>query len=651
MASGVFGLKKVYKKQVENVDQDTFIHWPEGATRAYATGSGARSPFAGSSKVYRIDLVSDVVDEMANSPNQNGGGVSGFSNRTHGYWGGGHLGNPAARSEISRLDFASEVMSVPGTYLPSSNLNAAQMQTSEYGYGVGGWTGLVYKSIIFRVDFNTETSTDITETMPDYYHDGSATQSDSYGYVVGGRIGTSDSTGIRRFDFTSETLSLIPAVTEEVSRIFGITENSHSAIMQRGLFNSRTSNLSKLEFSSETVRTHTAQTTVAMEGSLAYSNNDSGYFSAGYSPVSSFGGNIYDKRDKIDFANDTTTALPDFPVSKAGLGGFTNRGTVTRRRTPKTIGYFMGGYDGGSSSYVKRMDFISDTSSTPPMRISHATTGMRGVANNNFGYAMGGFHGNGTPPPSTGDNRESRLHRIDFATENLTVLPATSQAHTDYTTLWSVDDMYGWKAGDQFNSPPSPAGSRSDIRRLDYSTESWNVPGQIQPTRQAKGIIFSDIKNRNGISISGSGFTPAVNYYPTLLIKYQTTNDTITGTPVPSLGGNRTNVSNVSNPQYGYYGGGIQFPGTTMYSDIRRFDFSSDTFSDTTANSHSHHSGTGVSSNHHGYFTQGYVPPGPAADTKRSTITKFDFSTETASPQGTMNGGGDYNLGSMPNGI
>ena len=79
-------------------------------------------------------------------------------------------------------------MSLPGTYLPDSNLNAAQMQTSEYGYGVGGWTGLTYKSIIFRVDFNTETSTDITETMPDYYHDGSATQSDSYGYVVGGRI-------------------------------------------------------------------------------------------------------------------------------------------------------------------------------------------------------------------------------------------------------------------------------------------------------------------------------------------------------------------------------------------------------------------------------------------------------------------------------
>ena len=85
--------------------------------------------------------------------------------------------------------------------------------------------------------------------------------------------------------------------------------------MQRGLVSARTSNLSKLEFSSETVRTHTAQTTEAMEGSLAYSNTDSGYFSAGYSPVSPITPKAYDGRDKIDFANDTKTALPTFPVS------------------------------------------------------------------------------------------------------------------------------------------------------------------------------------------------------------------------------------------------------------------------------------------------------------------------------------------------
>ena len=34
-----------------------------------------------------------------------------------------------------------------------------------------------------------------------------------------------------------------------------------------------------------------------------------------------------------------------------------------------------------------------------------------------------------------------------------------------------------------------------------------------------------------------------------------------------------------------------------------------------------------------------------------STITKFDFSTETVSPAGTMSDGGDYSLGSISNGI
>ena len=112
MASGVFGLKKVYKKQVENVDQDTFIHCLK-VLREHMQLDLARSPYAGSSKVYRIDLTNDLIDEMANSPNQNGGGVSGFSNRTHGYWGGGHLGNPSCyvRSIETRLCIRGSVSS------------------------------------------------------------------------------------------------------------------------------------------------------------------------------------------------------------------------------------------------------------------------------------------------------------------------------------------------------------------------------------------------------------------------------------------------------------------------------------------------------------------------------------------------------------
>ena len=652
MASGVFGLDKIYKKQVKNVDEDTFTHWPEGSTSGYVTGNGAYPPFTGGSSVFKIDLSADLAIQLSNSPDANGGAVGGFSNKDYGYWAGGHRGNPAARSEISRMDLASEVISLPGTPLPAQNWRSATMETAEYGYGAGGETGLVGRSEVYRIDFNTEVTTDIATTLPERYSEGLGTQSDFYGYVVGGYLplSTTETTSIRRFDFNSETHSVIPAVTEEVTRLCGVTENPYGAIMQRGKNTSRTSNLSRLEFSSETVRTYASQTSEAMQSSFGSSSTSHGYFSTGYSPVSPFTNKQWRLQDKIDFTSDTRTTLPDFPTTRGGVGGFTNKGIVTRRRTPKTIGYFMGGYDGTFSSYVKRMDFTSDTSSTPTMNLSHATRGMYGVANNNFGYAMGGLHAQGTPPPGTGDNYESRLHRIDFATENLTVFSATPEAHTNATTLWGVDDMYGWKAGDIFNAPPSPVGTRSDIRRLDYSTESWNVPGTIQPTRQAEGLIFSDVKNRNGISIAGWGYTPPTNYYPQSLLKYQTTNDTINATsPYVELGLHKRYTSNVSTPQYGYMSGGEEPGSPTGKSNVLRFDFSSDLLIDTSANSHPHQRGTGVSSNHHGYFCQGQSQVG--SSTHLSTITKFDFSTETASPAPDMNGGGDYILGSMPNGI
>lgn len=38
MTSGVFGLKKVYKKQVENVDNSNLVSWPENPEHGYYGG-------------------------------------------------------------------------------------------------------------------------------------------------------------------------------------------------------------------------------------------------------------------------------------------------------------------------------------------------------------------------------------------------------------------------------------------------------------------------------------------------------------------------------------------------------------------------------------------------------------------------------------
>ena len=80
-----------------------------------------------------------------------------------------------------------------------------------------------------------------------------------------------------------------------------------------------------------------------------------------------------------------------------------------------------------------------------------------------------------------------------------------------------------------------------------------------------------------------------------------------------------------------------------------RLDLSSDTYTDTAANSHPQLNAIGASSNYYGYFCQGQ--PSSPPPFSLSTITKFDFSTESTNSVPNMHGGGDNSLGSITNGI
>jgi hypothetical protein len=647
MASGVFGLKKVYKKQVENVDNSNLVSWPENAEHGYYGGGynpGNTPPV--SHFVHKLDFSTGSVQRLSGTLPQISQRLSGIRASSFGYFVGGLPST--AGNVVTRLDYSTDSISLPGKNIPDATSIHGTAESNSYGYvGGGSVPGTGRVCTIVRIDLTNESVSLPGTGIPSALQLIEAFSNKSYGYFVGGSNPTPEYVcTVSRLDFSNDSISLPgTGMPEAAGNIRSIASENH-AFLTCGT--SITNVVKRFDFSNETFKLPGKNMIVTKLRPRITSDGLTGYIGTGWSPA---GGGVTDTFETIDFTTeDVSSSSITLPQGFSYIGSFDGGASSGRSNGYKDVGYFMGGYDGGNSSYVKRMDFTSDTSSIPSMRTSFAITGMMGVANNNFGYAMGGFHGQGSNPPPDASHRESRLHRIDFATENLAVLPGTPQANTTFTTLWSIDDIYGWKAGDQFNAPPSPAGSRSDIRRLDYSTESWNVPGQIQPSRQSKGLVFSDIKNRNGISISGSGWTPTVNYNPTTFIKYQSDNDTITGTPFPALGGNKNSGSSIYNPQYGYYAGGGSSPGPiTAESDVYRFDYSSDTFSDTTANTHANRNGTGVSSNYYGYFCQG----GPASPPPFSiaTITKFDYSTETVSPAPDMNGGGDNQLGSMPNGI
>jgi hypothetical protein len=61
MASGVFGLKKVYKRQYDNVKEGNFANWPESAAYGYFGGGFSTLPSLIYATVERLDYSNEVV--------------------------------------------------------------------------------------------------------------------------------------------------------------------------------------------------------------------------------------------------------------------------------------------------------------------------------------------------------------------------------------------------------------------------------------------------------------------------------------------------------------------------------------------------------------------------------------------------------------
>ena len=61
MARGIFGLDRVYKKQVQNIKDDNFESWPESATYGYFAG-GFVNPGGQVNTVDRLDLFTEDLE-------------------------------------------------------------------------------------------------------------------------------------------------------------------------------------------------------------------------------------------------------------------------------------------------------------------------------------------------------------------------------------------------------------------------------------------------------------------------------------------------------------------------------------------------------------------------------------------------------------
>ena len=545
MASGVFGLRKVYKKQVENVDNNNFASWPEGATYGYYGGGFAPglTP-ANTALIDRIDFSTETTIVPGNNLPVGRYGLAATSSGSYGYFGGGSA--PPFIATIDRIDFSNETTSAPGNNLPQAKAGLSAVSNYSYGYFGGGYTPTAV-STVDRIDFSSETISTPGNNLSEARLYLGGTSSDSYGYYGGGNPQSSESNRIDRIDFSSETTSA-PGnnLTQKRLGAAGTSSGSYGYFGGGGVPTTpaRVSTVDRIDFFNETTSAPGNNLPQARQQLASTSNSIYGYFGGGFT-APGVGGRVT-TLDRIDLSNETLS-VPSNSLSEGrnALAALSGGASVTRANGYGTYGYHIGGWGPPSICNITRQDFSSNTFSdvgTIPLSLYGND---RSAYNDFYGYFGGGYAP--SPPPAI---RRSSIYRLDFLNESLKTLTNTLPQIADKIAHTSTREVGYFGGG--YTYPPIPSTWHSKICKLDFSSESVS-------TLPASGRLSA----RKG-------------------------------------GG-----SAVRTPQYAFFGGGYNQVGPAVYSKIDRLDFSTEVTSAYTNMTRTRVFHTSIENNTHGYYWGG----------------------------------------------
>ena len=634
MATGVFGLRKIYKKQVENVENNNFASWPEifdGGTIGYFGGGyvSAPAPIQLFNNLTRLQFDNDTVSESTSSlPTKLllGGECS---NARYGYFVGGLTENPAPPpsylrvNTITRLDFSNETVSNPGNNLPTILSSFGSVSSTNYGYFGGGYNGIsptiggTYE--IKKFDFSIETATSLPASL--FANPGTTgrgklagVSSRSYGYFGGGITPNNGDTftNVTRLDYSTESsASLGNILPQSGAKDFGATDSHDAGYFGGGYNPSFVNTITRLDFTTENVSVPGNNLPFVGSRISALSNKSYGYFAGafvpngGSPPVPTARSTIV----RLDFFTESinVSGSRNLPVNKFNLISTTDRG-IKRINQVKTYGYFIGGVTGFNNfSTISRLEFSTETVSNPGKNLPVARSALGAISNNYYGYSGGGQNPGSPVLIST-------ITRLDFSNETVSD-PGNNLPSARNSLTATSSNSYGY-----FNGP-----STSVITRFDFSNETANDPGKNLP---------SALYNPSAVSSSsygyfGGGANPLTSFFSTIR-RLDFSNETVSD-PGKNLPSGRRATTTVSNSSYGYFGGGI-ITGPAFISTVTRLDFSTETVSNPGNNLPTRHSSAGTSSNFYGYFGggAGYTGPPPVIN----TISRLDFSNETLSNPG-----------------
>lgn len=630
MATGVFSLRKVYIKQYQNVDNRNFASWPESAIYGYY-GGGITPPVLGT--ISRINFSNDTVtNATATIPGSYY--LAATSSAFYGYFAGGYNG-VGNLSTIARLDFSSEVVSLPGQNLPVARRSLKSISSSSYGYFAGGFTSVLLSSIL-RIDFSSETISDPGKNLPAVISDSSTISNSSYGYFGGGYgPGPSNYSSITKFDFLSETTSNIGKNLPTARRLLeAISSPSYGYFGGGYTPPAYISTITRFDFLSETASNPGQNLPTARGNTATTSSSSYGYYAGGATPV------VLNTISRLDFSNEiVSNPGQNLPTARYSLAGLSGGQSIYRGF--KTYAYITGGNVPGptNTQNVRKFDYSTGSLTTlpssnqiPAISPTPAGTGRAdhfGISTNYFGYFSGGVI-SGTP------GNVNRVSRLDFSNETWNDpgkdLPTTRYNHTGFSAPDNYDRGY-FATGVTFVFPnPIGPSNISTVTRIQYSTETVSNPGINSPF-VATGA--SSVKTGLYGYFTG-GITPPSNPVPTQGLVYSNvarldfSNENISlpvNLPLP-----RHSMFSFHNQSYGYFCGGIGPnpvpPTPTNHCRIERLDFSNETISSRTNMPSTFTAFDGQTTNSQFY---GFTFGGVVGTSFQTTTYRFDFSSESFS--------------------
>lgn len=612
---------------------------------------------SGGSLIQRIDYSNDSQTSLRGRLSLARVGLAASGNLNYGWFGGGNIPGQPLLSQVDRIDYANDLStSIVRGPLGSGRYSFGATGNSNFGYfGLGGQTTILerisysndsvialrrgnfifgrtytdscatgnsnfgyfsgglsggsgYRSIVERVNYSNDTSTASTRgplSVGRAWTSGSGNS--NFGYYAGGGTDIPNIYGNRivdRIDYSSDTTVLLVRGLLDVgtrdasatsSASFGGAPNSSFAsdftfptVPNAGYFgggSDGTNNLATIDKVDYANDTSTASVRSALSSAKVYvksvSNNNFGYYNGAtaYPATSS-------TIDRIEFSSDTQNAVVRGPLSLAR-----NRGAATGN---SNFGYFGGGYAPGNSNVVDRIDYSNDTAQAIQKCIlTLARRDFSATGNNNFGYFGGGFSSAAV----------SIVDRLDYANDTLNTL-SRGNIIARYDNIAVGNNSFGYFGG---GTP-----GVSSVDRVDYSndTQTASVRGPLSSGRGSSAATGS-----NNFGYIGGGFVPSgspIYYSTTDRINYS--NDTaslsirgplstgkgnLAATSPLAYGGapiyftnplpevlQKQIVFNNSNTldlpfkrvlgSFGYFGGGYR-GGPIPQSSVERINFSSDT--------------------------------------------------------------------------